>query len=128
MYYFGYDGGSTYLIKGLKLGNEIFGDSSSVITSSEFDQDIPKETSLLQNYPNPFNPSTTISYRMNKAGIVELKLYDITGRFVQEIINEYKSTGEHKISFDASNLSSGTYFILGKLGKTISTQKITLIK
>jgi len=128
LYYFGYDGGPTYLIKGLKLGNDFFGDSSSVITSSEFEHVIPKETSLLQNYPNPFNPSTTISYRMSNAGIVELNLYDISGRFVQRIVNEYKSTGNYKIKFDASNLSSGTYYVIGKLGDEISTHKITLIK
>lgn len=92
------------------------------------EKEIPKTFKLFQNYPNPFNPSTTISYRMNKAGIVELKLYDILGRLVQEIVNEYKSSGEHKIRFDASNLSSGTYLIRGKLGETITTQKITLIK
>lgn len=128
LYYFGYDGGATYLIKGLKLGNQFFGDSSSVMTSSELSLEIPKVNSLHQNYPNPFNPSTTVSYSMKDAGTVVLELYDITGRFVEEIVNEYKLSGEYKIHFDASNLSSGTYFIRGKLGESISTQKITLIK
>lgn len=117
---------TTYNLYKIDNGNSI--QLRSIPISNETEDELPAESELLQNYPNPFNPSTTINYKMKKAGVVQLQLYDITGRFVQEIVNEYKSTGEHKISFDASNLSSGTYFILGKLGETISTQMITLIK
>lgn len=100
----------------------------SIPISNEIQNELPVKSELLQNYPNPFNPSTTVSYSMKEAGTVVLELYDITGRFVEEIVNEYKLSGEYKIRFDASNLSSGTYFIRGKLGESISTQKITLIK
>lgn len=125
---FSYEFGPRYLLKGGKIGDEIFGDTTlTLITSNEEENSFLNDFQL-SNYPNPFNPSTTVSYSMKEAGTVVLKLYDITGRFVEEIVNEYKSSGEYKIRFDASNLSSGTYFIRGKLGESISTQKITLIK
>jgi len=65
---------------------------------------------------------------MNKAGIVELKLYDITGGLIQEIVNEYKTTGEYSLEFNASNPSSGTYILVGKLGDVLRANKLTLIK
>jgi Secretion system C-terminal sorting domain/PQQ-like domain len=64
---------------------------------------------LHQNYPNPFNPSTTIKYQLSSSGIVTLKVYDILGREVTTLVNEFKSAGSYKINFNASNLSSGVY-------------------
>jgi hypothetical protein len=70
---------------------------------------IVKEFSLLQNYPNPFNPRTKISWQSSAAGYQTLKVYDVTGKEIATLVDEYKSAGKHEISFDASNLSSGVY-------------------
>ncbi|HEX9253114.1 MAG TPA: T9SS type A sorting domain-containing protein, partial [Ignavibacteriaceae bacterium] len=70
---------------------------------------IVKEFSLLQNYPNPFNPSTKISWQSPAAGYLALKVYDVTGKEIATLVDEYKSAGKYEIKFDASNLSSGVY-------------------
>jgi hypothetical protein len=66
--------------------------------------------SLSQNYPNPFNPSTTIKFSIPEASYVTLEVYDILGREVRNLINEDLNSGQYSVNFDASNLSSGTYF------------------
>jgi photosystem II stability/assembly factor-like uncharacterized protein len=70
----------------------------------------PDEFALFQNYPNPFNPSTTISYNIPEDGEVTLKVYDLLGNEVATLVNDYKAAGRYTVSFDASALSSGTYF------------------
>jgi len=117
---------TTYNLYKIEQGNSV--QLRSIPVSNEGVIEIPAESELLQNYPNPFNPSTTITYKMRKAGIVELKLYDITGRLVMEIVNEYKPVGEHSIELNAGNLSSGTYILRGKLGRLSTFKKITLLK
>jgi len=64
---------------------------------------------LKQNYPNPFNPSTTISYSIPQSGLVTLKVFNIKGEIVAELVNKNQSVGNYSISFDASSLATGTY-------------------
>lgn len=89
---------------------------------------IPQIYSLYQNYPNPFNPITKISYGLPKAGNVKLVLYDILGREVQVLVNEYKLAGIYNYQFDASHLSSGVYFYKLESGSFTDTKKMLLIK
>jgi len=70
----------------------------------------PDEFSLSQNYPNPFNPSTVITYALPKACNVKITVYDVLGREVQTLVNEYKPAGTYEVTFDGSSLSSGLYF------------------
>jgi hypothetical protein len=96
--------------------------------SNENDTDIPSSTKLAQNYPNPFNPSTTIAYTIKNSGQVSLQVYDVTGRLVQELVNERKNAGEYTVSFNAGNLASGLYiYRLQTSGETL-IRKMTLIK
>ncbi len=88
----------------------------------------PTNFDLLQNYPNPFNPSTTISYHLPKNGFVTLKIYDVLGREVSTLVNEYKSAGKYKLNFDASNLSSGVYIYKIQGAENISSRKMILLK
>lgn len=68
------------------------------------------EFRLYQNFPNPFNPNTNIEFRIPESGFVKLIVYDILGKEVETLINEYKSTGIYKVEFRADNLPSGVYF------------------
>ncbi|MBZ0198734.1 MAG: T9SS type A sorting domain-containing protein [Ignavibacteriaceae bacterium] len=88
----------------------------------------PKEYSLNQNYPNPFNPSTTINYELPQDGVVALKVYDILGKVVQTLVNEYKTKGRYEVNFDASSLSSGMYIYEIKSGDYKASKKMTLLK
>ncbi|MEO8230710.1 MAG: T9SS type A sorting domain-containing protein [Ignavibacteriota bacterium] len=69
----------------------------------------PTRFSLEQNYPNPFNPTTQIKYSIKDAGLVQLKVYDILGKEVANLVKENKEAGFYATKFDASNLPSGVY-------------------
>jgi len=64
---------------------------------------------LNQNYPNPFNPNTKIRYALQEDAKVQIKVYDILGTEVTELVNESKPAGYYETNFDASKLSSGIY-------------------
>jgi hypothetical protein len=70
----------------------------------------PVSFELKQNYPNPFNPSTTIEYNLSKASYVTIRVYDVLGRQVGLLADEYKQAGSHQVNYDASRLSSGVYY------------------
>lgn len=71
---------------------------------------VPVSAMLLQNYPNPFNPETIINYQVSKDSKVELKVYNILGKEVTDIVNEFKPAGFYSVKFNASSLTSGVYF------------------
>lgn len=73
-------------------------------------QTIPDVFSLSQNYPNPFNPSTKINFDIPSGGFVSLKIFDTSGREVASLVNEVMTAGHYAVDFNASNLSSGTYY------------------
>ncbi len=65
---------------------------------------------MINNYPNPFNPTTNIKFVLPFNASVTIKIYDITGREVQTLINEFRSAGSYEIEFNGSGLASGVYF------------------
>jgi hypothetical protein len=79
-------------------------------------------------YPNPFNPSTKISYQIPKEGVVTIKIYDILGREIKTMINEYREVGRYEIDFDASDLPSGVYLYRLKSNDYVSVKKMLLTK
>jgi hypothetical protein len=82
---------------------------------------------LSQNYPNPFNPSTTIIYSIAKAENVTLKVFDLLGKEVAVLINEFKSEGQYSISLEASKLPSGVYiYQLNSNGYRLSKKMVVL--
>lgn len=88
----------------------------------------PTDYSLMQNYPNPFNPTTTFSYSIPMNGFVTLKVYDILGIEVNELVNEVKEAGNYSVTFDASGLPSGIYFYTLTSGNYMATKKLILLK
>jgi hypothetical protein len=89
---------------------------------------LPNRFELSQNYPNPFNPSTKIKYQIATSNPVSLKIYDVLGNEVATLINENKSAGNYEVTFDAGNLSSGTYFYKLQTGSFVETKKLLLLK
>ena len=89
---------------------------------------VVRDYSLSQNYPNPFNPSTKIAYSIPKAGNVKLVVYDVLGREVRTLVDEFKQAGAYNVRFDALNIASGVYFYTIKSGDFTETKKMTLIK
>lgn len=87
-----------------------------------------KQYCLIRNYPNPFNPKTTISYNLTSSANVDLRVYDILGREVASLINEFQNIGLHSVNFDAKNLPSGTYIALIKAGSFRKALKMNLLK
>jgi len=89
---------------------------------------LPKEYQLYQNYPNPFNPSTIISYDIPTASYVTLIVYDVLGKQVATLVDEFKNGGRYTYRFDASHLSSGMYFYKISAGSFNQIRKLILIK
>ena len=92
--------------------------------------EIPKTFALLQNYPNPFNPSTVISYQLSVDSYVTLKVYDLLGREVETLVNEFRQPGYYNSQFSILNykLPSGIYYYTLKAGDYIETKKMILLK
>jgi hypothetical protein len=89
---------------------------------------LPTVSSLVQNYPNPFNANTNISFSLAEAGNVSLKVYDITGRLVTTLVEGQMDAGEHVVSWDASNVSSGVYFYKLATADYSATKSMNLLK
>ena len=82
----------------------------------------------LEAYPNPFNPTTTISFSIPETGFTSLKVYDIPGNEVANLVNEVKDAGIYNVQFDGSNLTSGVYIYQLQTGEYTATKKIQMIK
>ncbi len=88
----------------------------------------PGEFLLAQNYPNPFNPSTKIEWQTTEAGHQVLKIYDVLGKEIAVLVNEYRPAGKHSIDFSAKDLPGGVYVYQLKSGSLVQTKKMILLK
>ena len=89
---------------------------------------IPNKFELRQNFPNPFNPNTTISYSVQEAKHVSLKVFDVLGNKVQTLLDENKEAGNYEVLFDGNKLTSGIYFYRLKSNDFLETKKLVLMK
>lgn len=103
------------------------GDTDVISTDVE-ETELPVKYALEQNYPNPFNPTTQIKYSIANAGYVSLKVFDVLGREVVELVNKHQEVGQYKVNFNASGLSSGIYFYRIESGSFVSVKKLMLVK
>jgi hypothetical protein len=94
----------------------------------EISSEIPDNFNLSQNYPNPFNPSTNLEYSIPEASFVQLKIYDVLGNEVAELVNEEQSAGTYRADFNAGDASSGIYIAKLSVGENVKTIKMTLMK
>jgi len=131
-----------YKLEDVSLSGEshFHGPVSIVLTDVEINNyTIPEEYSLNQNYPNPFNPETSIEYGLPIAGKVTISIYDINGKLVRNLINEWQSAGNHSSEWDGrdnngAKVSSGVYFYHFKAGSHVNgtgfsqTKKMILMK
>jgi len=112
--------GSYFILDDLSLS----GTETNVKTSPEF----PEEYKLFQNYPNPFNPSTNIEYSLPQSGLVQLTIYNVLGKKISTLVNQFESGGNHMVSFNAANLPSGIYFYKLQVNNFLAVKKLMLIK
>jgi parallel beta-helix repeat protein len=89
---------------------------------------IPKSYALSQNYPNPFNPSTTIEFALPKSEFVNLKIYNILGEQVANLVSEKLTAGNYKYQWNVSGLASGVYFYKLETGKFSQIRKMLLLQ
>jgi len=92
------------------------------------EQLVVDEFKLYPNYPNPFNPSTTISFSLPQAGQTKISVFDMLGREVAVLVNDYLETGVHKTLFDGRGLSSGVYVYRIESGSFVKAKQMILIK
>lgn len=96
--------------------------------SSEVNIGAPEKFAMAQNYPNPFNPTTTINFNLPSENFVSLKIYDMRGKEVMNVINERRHAGYYSVNINASALSSGTYFYRLRAGEFNAIRKMVVIK
>ena len=140
--YIDYDyfyGGSCYLyykVRAKDIGNHYSNFSTEISGRGGIapkigdEQNVNKSLNyfLSNNYPNPFNPTTTINYSIQTAGEVTLKVYDMLGIEVANLVSERQEAGNYSVAFNASDLPSGIYFYTLTSGNFNSTKKLILLK
>ncbi|TAK55020.1 MAG: T9SS type A sorting domain-containing protein, partial [Bacteroidetes bacterium] len=145
-YNYGYSSSNTiepgkgYWVRAETSGQLILSTSSSqssnrikIVSSSEQPPTPPNNTQpvqfrLDQNFPNPFNPSTNLQFHIGKAGFVSMKIYDMLGQEVANLVNEEKQPGDYSVVWDAKELPSGVYACKLISGESLSINKLLLIK
>ena len=108
--------------------NGIISFTSDILSSTDDKLSLPGSFHLSQNYPNPFNPVTTIEYSVAYQSHIKITVYDIIGREVQSLVDDYKNAGSHSVVFDAHSMPSGVYIYKMKTNAGIQTRRMTLIR
>ncbi|MBN2425399.1 MAG: DUF362 domain-containing protein [Calditrichaceae bacterium] len=107
---------------------QLLHDPSAIKTETE----IAQSFALLQNFPNPFNPSTTIAYKLENAGQIELVIYNALGQKIETLVNTAQPAGYHEVKWTGANHASGVYFYRLYINSQDNTQvlqrKMLLVK
>ena len=98
------------------------------VLGNDNSKQIPTEFSLNQIYPNPFNPIAKIHFSVKMFGEVTVRIFDLTGRLVETLINENMEPGYHQVQWKPANIPSGLYFVELRSDSFREIQKITLLK
>ena len=89
---------------------------------------VPDKVNLYQNFPNPFNPSTNISFHLPSTALVSLKIYDLLGREITDLVSEKMEAGDDSVVWDAFGISGGIYFYRLQAGNFITTKMLLFLK
>lgn len=95
---------------------------------NQISNELPNTFLLLQNYPNPFNPTTIIEFSLPEKSLIKLKVFDVLGKQIAELVNENLTVGTYKVDFDASTYLSGVYFYTLEAEKFTETKRMVLLK
>ena len=121
------DGVYYYKLRGYNSGGQIMFESDEIkIGISGL-----KNFKLEQNHPNPFNPTTNIKYTLYSPSNVKVKVFDLIGREIVTLVDQYQGEGEYSVEFDASrysSLTSGIYFYKLETEKYSDVKKMILTK
>ena len=118
------------------VGGRFFVISGGTVDQTDVEEEniaVPQEYALLSNYPNPFNAKTTISFTLPAPSDVRIEIYDVAGRQVKTLVNDYSETGRYTVIWDATDnygnqVSTGVYFYRLVAGELSLSRKMTLIK
>jgi hypothetical protein len=111
------------------LDDMLIGNRSGSIGISNNASTLPNGFELYQNYPNPFNPSTKISYKLQTSSYISIKIHDVTGRLISELVNARQNAGLYEVEFQAGDISSGVYFYtLYVDGLSAATRTLSVVK
>jgi len=119
---------SLFIETDIGVESSVYTEDIQIGTLNVENEGFPNEVSLKQNYPNPFNPTTTIDYYLSNPGNVNINIYDIHGKLVDNLLNENKSAGNHSIKWSPTNISSGLYFVKLFQNNSINQIKIMYAK
>ena len=85
--------------------------TSEYIGVEQVSNNVPKSFYLFNNYPNPFNSNTNIEFQLSRRSFIMLQIFDINGKLVDVLENEYLNSGRYRTQWYANNYSSGVYFV-----------------
>ena len=88
----------------------------------------PEEFALSAAYPTPFNPTTSLDLSLDSSGSVSVKIYNVVGQVVATLASGHMNAGYHTLTWDASNMASGMYFVKVEAGSNVAVQKMMLMK
>src|SRR5690606_27654382 len=129
MEFFGFKGSEGYqyvlTLTGAVIDGVTYGD---IVSINQLSSSIPDKFSLQQNYPNPFNPTTKIKFDIPQNAKVSLKVYDVLGREVANIVDSELNAGVYEYTFQGSAFSSGIYFYTLETENFKETKKMLLVK
>lgn len=123
----GIDVGAAW-VGGSAAGRKVYWNRYNLVTKIGNESQTPVTYKLSQNYPNPFNPVTNIDFSISKAGLVNLKIFDILGREVRTLVSQNMNAGNYSYKFDGAGLSSGLYFYRLEVNGYSDIKKMSLIK
>ncbi len=115
------------------IGLHVFSFDGALTGIAADEENTARNFNLAQNYPNPFNPETTIGFRMSAAGVVELAVYDISGRLVKTLLNEKRAAGSYEVQWDGRNrfgaeAPSGVYIYRLRAGNYSAAKRMLLVR
>ena len=109
-----------------RLHNESVASSPAIMTPT---QEIVVQNRFEPNVPNPFNEATTLRYSVEKSGFINLKIYDVSGRQITDLVNAQQNVGDYQVEWRPNNIPSGTYIaVLTTDGSAIITQRLVLTR